>query len=70
MRLRTVRVKNFKCVQDSTEFKIDDQVTYLVGKNESGKTTLLQAIAKINPVDQGDADFDILEYPRRHLVEY
>ena len=41
MRLRTVRVKNFKCVQDSTEFKIDDQVTYLVGKNESGKTTLL-----------------------------
>ena len=70
MRLRTVRVKNFKCVQDSNEFNIDDKVTCLVGKNESGKTTLLQAIAKVNPVDPDDADFDLLEYPRRQLVEY
>ncbi|PKB83744.1 MAG: hypothetical protein BZY88_01510 [SAR202 cluster bacterium Io17-Chloro-G9] len=70
MPLRTVQVKNYKCVQDSNEFKIDDKITYLVSKNESGKTTLLQAIAKINPVDPGDADFDLLEYPRHHLVEY
>ena len=70
MRLRTVRVKNFKCVQNSNEFKIDEKVTCLVGKNESGKTTLLQAISKVNPVDPDDADFDLLEYPRRHLVAY
>lgn len=70
MILKTVHVKNFKCVRDSNEFRIDDKVTYLVGKNESGKTTLLQAIAKINPVDPDDGVFDVLEYPRRQLVQY
>ncbi|MCH7712754.1 MAG: AAA family ATPase [Chloroflexi bacterium] len=70
MILKTVHVKNYKCVRDSNEFRIDDKITYLVGKNESGKTTLLQAIAKINPVDPDDGIFDVLEYPRRHLVQY
>ena len=67
MILKTVHVKNYKCVRDSTEFRIDDKITYLVGKNESGKTTLLQAIAKIHPVD---GIFDVLEYPRRQMVQY
>ena len=70
MILKTVHVKNFKCVRDSNEFRIDDKITYLVGKNESGKTTLLQAIAKINPVDPDDAEFDVLEYPRRQMVQF
>ena len=70
MILKTVQVKNFKCVYDSTVFTIDDRVTCLVGKNESGKTAILQAIAKLNPVDTNGARFDLLEYPRRHMLEY
>ena len=70
MILHTVRVQNFKCVNDSTKFKVDEKVTYLVGKNESGKTTLLQAIAKLNPVDPATGDFAILEYPRSRMVAY
>src|SRR5690242_16039706 len=36
MRLRNVRVRMFRNILDSTEVKIDEKVTCLVGKNESG----------------------------------
>ena len=70
MILNTVRVQNFKCVNDSTTFKVDEKVTYLVGKNESGKTTLLQAISKLNSGDPATDDFTILDYPRNRMVAY
>src|SRR5688572_30423157 len=65
MKLTAAHIKHFKSVRDSGKFKIDEKVTCLVGKNESGKTAVLQAIAKLNPIapDDGAFDFD-LEYPR------
>ncbi len=42
MKLTKVRVENFRCVEDSNEFTVD-QVTCLVGKNEAGKTRQYQA---------------------------
>ena len=55
--------RNFKSIWDSTEFNIDE-VTCLVGKNESGKTALLQALYKLNPVKNEHAGFDVrMEYP-------
>ena len=69
MKLTSVRVENFKCVEDSSEFSID-QVTCLVGKNEAGKTALLEALYKLNPVEADKADFDEEEFPRRHLATY
>ena len=50
MKLTKVRIKNFKCIHDSTEFDIGD-ITCLVGKNESGKTAILQALRIFNPFD-------------------
>ena len=44
MKLTKARVKNFKSIQDSTEFDIDDRITCLVGKNQAGKTALLEAL--------------------------
>lgn len=69
MKLIKARVQNFKCVEDSTEFNLD-QVTCLVGKNESGKTALLESLYKLNPVEKEKADFDEEEFPRRHLSTY
>lgn len=69
MRLTHVTVSNFKSVEDSGEFSVGD-VTCLVGKNEAGKTALLQALHRLNP-DQGPALFDVQSsYPRRFLSEY
>ena len=70
MRLEKVQVTNFRCVDDSTEFKISD-VTCLVGKNESGKTTVLQAIERLNPQNSAHAEYDrTRDYPRRYLTDY
>ncbi len=70
MRLRTLQVKNFRCIEDSTEFTICP-MTCLVGKNGAGKTSLLEALYKINPDVQELATFDVLmEYPRSRRREY
>lgn len=64
MRLLKVRVQDFRCIEDSADFKISE-VTCLVGKNESGKTALLKALHKLKPDDVAKADFLPTEYPRR-----
>src|SRR5215470_19704263 len=67
MLLQKARVSNFKIVEDSNEFKVD-QATCLIGKNESGKTAILEALYRLNPYDTTVAEFDIIEeYPRRYL---
>jgi predicted ATPase len=47
MRLIEFRVTMYKCFIDSGWVKVN-QLTCLVGKNESGKTTLLKALHKLN----------------------
>jgi len=70
MKLRNAHVTNFRCIDDSEKFNLD-QVTCLVGKNESGKTTLLQALYRLNPVSPEHAAFNRdADYPRRHLSDY
>ncbi len=70
MKLRRMRVKNFRCIEDSTEFSVSP-VTALVGKNGAGKTSLLEALYKVNPDVEELANFDVLmEYPRARRREY
>ena len=70
MQLRKARVTNFKIVEDSTEFTLD-RVTCLVGKNESGKTALLEALYRLSPYYKEDAKYDkVEEYPRRYFSDY
>ena len=70
MKLTKVRITNFQSVLDSNEFEIGD-VTCLVGKNESGKTALLKALYRLNPVNEGDGSFDVTDdYPRGNLYDY
>lgn len=70
MRLKTVHVREFKSVRDSTPFEVGD-VTCLVGKNESGKTAILDALYRLNPVVPEAGTFDVTDdYPRRHLGDY
>src|SRR4051812_45819906 len=70
MKLETVQIENFRSIEDSTEFTIDP-VTCLVGKNESGKTALLQALNKLHPVVDSDSTFDdVADYPRHRATDY
>ena len=70
MKLTKVRIKEFQSIHDSTEFEIGD-VTCLVGKNESGKTALLRALYRLNPLNEADGNFDVTDdYPRRDVTSY
>ena len=70
MKLTKVRITEFQSIQDSTEFEVGD-VTCLVGKNEAGKTALLKALYRLNPIIEEDGSFDVtLDYPRRAVSEY
>jgi predicted ATP-dependent endonuclease of OLD family len=70
MKLIKARVTNYRSVEDSGEIAID-QMVCLVGKNEAGKTAILQAIAGLNPHPSTPITFDKeTDYPRRYLTEY
>ena len=70
MKLRKIRVTNFRSVNDSEEFEVD-RVTCLVGKNEAGKSAILLALAALNPHKATPVSMDReRDYPRRHLVQY
>lgn len=70
MRLTKVRVTNFRSIEDSEEFDIQ-QLLCLVGKNEAGKTAILQALAGLNPHPSTPIVFSVeRDYPRRYLTEY
>lgn len=69
MKLKKVRIQNFRSIEDSGEFDID-HITCFVGKNESGKSSLLRAIEAVRPVDP-DIAYDIeRDYPRQFLTRY
>ena len=70
MLLKKMQVTNFRSVEDSGEFDVDP-VTCVVGKNESGKTALLTALASINPSDSTPVELDQeRDYTRRKLTRY
>ena len=63
MDLINFHIKNYKVVSDSTAVRVDPRVTALVGKNESGKSAILQALWKSR--NAANVDFDHLyDYPR------
>jgi predicted ATP-dependent endonuclease of OLD family len=72
MKLVKARVTHFRNIEDTGESGFSlERVTCLVGKNESGKTAILQALEVLNPVDGRPRRYDKLrDYPRRFLTDY
>ena len=70
MKLKTVQIREFKSIWNSEPFKVD-RITCLVGKNEAGKTAILQALYRLNPIVDGEGEFDPVEdYPRSEVEDY
>lgn len=70
MELKNLRIKNFRSVEDSGEFTVE-HLTCLVGKNEAGKTAVLQAIAGLNPHPATPFEYELeRDYPKRYLARY
>ncbi len=69
LKLTRARVTDYRSIDDSGWVDIDN-VTCLMGKNESGKTAFLAALKKLNPVGGAGGDFDLKDYPRKGYVKY
>lgn len=65
MHLTRFRVTNFRSVQNSGWVDVDD-VTALIGVNESGKTNLLVPLWKLNPAMGGEIH-PTSDYPKKHF---
>lgn len=59
MRLRKFRVRGYRCIHDSGEIKVGDLAAF-VGRNESGKTTILEALTLLNK-DVKVSDLDLCD---------
>ena len=44
MRIKKVNIENFKCFKGKFSIEFTDGVNILVGNNEAGKSTILEAI--------------------------
>ena len=62
MRLKAFKVQMYRPILDSGWVDVDD-ITVIVGKNESGKTALLKALHKFNPFSPEPYTLD-REWPR------
>lgn len=70
MRLKSFQVTNFRSIRDSGSVEVED-VTCLVGKNESGKTALLNALYRLNPINPEEGEFNPTDdYPRADVDDY
>lgn len=73
IKLKKVEINKYKSFLEKQEIDIEDGVTRVVGKNESGKTALLEAMAKFNYFDSHDDSFNFNstnDYPRGLLKKY
>lgn len=69
MKLVAVTVQKFRNFVEQQRIEIEPDVTALVGKNESGKTTILKALHRLNPANGDSRSFDLVtEYPRWRLA--
>jgi len=65
MKLIKARITHYRSIEDSGEFDIEPDVTCLVGKNESGKTTSLQALYRLNPIESSAKLDEIIDFPAK-----
>ncbi|MCK4814553.1 AAA family ATPase [bacterium] len=67
MKLKEVTIHKYKCIESDQSLEIENDISILVGMNESGKTAILETIAKTNYF-QEDEDFKFNlthDFPRK-----
>lgn len=67
IKLKEVTIHKYKSFESEQTFPIEEKITTLVGMNESGKSSVLEAISKSNYFEEdSDFEFDMThDYPRR-----
>ncbi len=70
MKLTDIEITHYKSIRRSNRIEIGD-VPCFVGKNEAGKTALLKAVYRLNPIVPEHDTFDVTDdYPRSDVEDY
>lgn len=70
MKLIKFEITNFQCIRSSNPVRVGN-LTCLLGKNEAGKTALLRALYKLNPVIESESAYDVVDdFPRSEVERY
>lgn len=67
IRIKQVKIYPYKCITNKVEMKLEKDITILTGRNEVGKTSVLEAMAKSNYFDKNDNEFSYrpeYDYPK------
>ncbi len=56
MRLKSVKLTNFRGYREPTVIKFDEAMTGIIGRNDCGKSTILEALAVFFEIDGAKAD--------------
>lgn len=64
-----IRIKNFGSIKDEEIIKFNKDVTTFIGKNESGKSTLLRAINKLNNGNILESEKNVLLREEESVIE-
>lgn len=72
MKLKKVKINKYKSFSQEQNVDIEDKTTRLVGKNESGKTSFLEALSKFNYFEKDtEKEFnETFDFPRNELKSY
>ena len=49
MKITKIRIRNYRSIRDSNDIYLEEKITILAGKNESGKTAILHALTDFDP---------------------
>ncbi len=72
VKLKKIVIHRYRCLVDEFTLNVSDGITSIIGKNEIGKTSTLEAIAKADYFDSANKRFKydyLFDYPRRHIYD-
>lgn len=67
MQLKAFQITNYRSIADSGEISAA-RITALLGRNESGKTNLLRALATLNPPGEMESLDGVKDFPRNRKL--
>lgn len=67
--LTKIEIKNFGSIKDTEIIKFNKNITAFIGKNESGKSTILRAIDKLNNGKIIESDKNVLLRNKESFIE-
>lgn len=68
IQLKKAVIHRYKCIEQEQSFEVKDDITILMGRNEAGKTSVLEALAKANYFEAKSGQFQynlMYDYPRK-----